>query len=160
MGSWSFFALLDFNDFVNHVLHCFSHQQSSILQQTHLFVFFQPCTLACELDEKQNHVKCCSNTSPPPQPTRVLVLIASVLPGVLLCFSWHVRSGVWLVQKDAAHDLSQASLELEHAPLSLSGDHGLRAGRGWDSSRSCFTPPICIRVRLWVNKEKLHNLAW
>lgn len=59
-------CLLNSNDFVNHVLHCFSHQRSRILQQTHLFVFLQPCTLACELDGKQNHVKCCSNTPPPP----------------------------------------------------------------------------------------------
>lgn len=47
-----------------------------------------------------------------------------------------VCASVCLVEHNIADEVNQVSLELSHAALSLSGDHGLRAGRGCVSSRS------------------------
>lgn len=45
-------------------------------------------------------------------------------------------AGVCLVEQMLLMEVNQVSSELSHAALSLSGDHGLRAGRGRVSSRS------------------------
>lgn len=80
------------------------------------------------------------------------MLIASAPPVVILGCSRGLKAcicevcelaGVCLVEQNVADEVNQVSLELSHAALSLSGDHGLRAGRGLVSSRSSL--PHCTR---------------
>lgn len=66
-----------------------------------------------------------------------------------------VFASVYPVEENVADGENQVFLELSHAALSLSGDHGLRMGRGCVSSRSSL--PHCTRfayiqyVRAHVN---------
>lgn len=53
-----------------------------------------------------------------------------------MCVCVCVFASVYPVEENVADGENQVSLELSHAALSLSVDHGLRMGRGRASSRS------------------------